>query len=78
MKYNLKTKISAEDGALIVEKYQEGFGTSTVARLLGFKTHCVERFIRDSGLMRERKLGASIAMKNLAMQNAKPSNKEKK
>jgi hypothetical protein len=78
VKYNLKNKITVEDGIAIVEKYQSGFGTATVARLLSFKTHCVERFIRDSGLMRERKLGASIAMKNLAMQNAKLSNMGRK
>lgn len=63
---NLKNTITPEDGDRILREYASGLGSATVARVLGFKTHVVERFVRDSGIMRERKVGAAMALREIA------------
>lgn len=73
----LKNQITVEDGETILAMYKGGQGTATIARILKFKTHVVERFVRDSGIMRERRVAAAMGLRRIAAGNVGKTNKER-
>lgn len=73
----MKNKVNEEDGEKILAAYATGLGAATIARVQGFKIYCVEKYLRESGLMRDRKEASSIAMKRVAGIYSGKTNKER-
>jgi len=73
----LRNKIDEEEGIMMLAQYVAGTGTATIARLMGLKQHVVENFVKKSGIMRDRRVGAAMALREMAKRNAGKSNKER-
>ena len=73
----LLNKIDPDSGDKILERYKAGTGVPTIAREMRFKTHVVERFVRDSGIMRERRESAAMGIRRVALGNVGKTNAER-